>query len=43
MVITSFSVFLTMFGKVGRNSIKNTVAEKGDDRGVLEHPRETGL
>ena len=45
MVITPFSVFQTVHKKQGCNSVKNTVAEKGDDHvfGVSDRPRERGL
>ena len=45
MVITPFSVFQTVHKKQGCNSVKNTVAEKGDDHvfGVSDRPREIGL
>ena len=42
VVITSFSVFQSIRGKEGCNSIKNTMAESCDNPvfGVSEHPRE---
>ena len=45
VVTTPFSVFQTVHKKQGCYSVKNTVAERGDDRvfGVSEHPQETGL
>jgi len=45
VVITPFSVFQSIRGEEGCNSIKNTVAKRGDNRvfGVSEHSRETGL
>ena len=41
MVTTPFSVFQTIHKKQGCNSIKNTVAKRGDNRvfGVSEDPR----
>ena len=40
-----FSALQSIRRKEGCNSIKNTVAERGDDRvfGVSDHPQETGL
>jgi len=45
VVITPFSVFQTVRGKQGYNSVKNTVAKRCDNRvfGVSDRPQETGL
>ena len=40
-----FSAFQTIHKKQGCNSIKNTVAKRGDNRvfGISDHPQERGL